>query len=107
MNTKDMLRDIKALLEASSEEMKSLKAELSEIKIKMHAQSSRLATLLKQLEEMKEAGLNTSTLIEEIAYCVLEENTVNNGYNNLSNSSAVGPDKKIVFEIENNTYKIN
>ena len=77
MKLKDSLEEIKILIKDNStktnKEITELKAEIDILQNKMNKQNTRFETLSNKIEELKKDYIESTTLLEEIAYCLLED----------------------------------
>lgn len=82
MRIKELLEDIKQTIKESSNkanrDMEELKSEVDTLKNKLNTQNSRLVTFFGKIDELKQSNLESATLIEEIAFSLLEEEQNNN-----------------------------
>lgn len=77
MSIEELLLELKKSVEESTKKtnrsIEELRADIYEMKCKMNTENSRLTTINETLNEMSKANLDSATLIEEIAYYMLEE----------------------------------
>ena len=96
MKLKELLEDLKATIKESSKEIQDIKTELETVNNKLSSQNSRIITFLNKLEDIKQINVESATLIEEMAYTLLEDNTKTQI--SVENKESVNPDKILVKE---------
>jgi len=100
MKIKESLEEIKSLIKESTKEtnkeMDELKLEIEILKNKTNSHNSRLAIFLNKLDELKHTSIETATLLEEMAFCLLEEDVNINNKTQDNNTKIINEKEKYI-----------
>lgn len=74
MKIEDTLEEIKRLVVKNNKEIEELKNEVQTLECQLNSQNSKITSCVVKINEIQQANVDSATLLEEIAYSVLEEN---------------------------------